>query len=115
VLAWSLVAGFVAVIVLGAVATATLLGADRNEIPRVTDIAAILTPHSVRFSWNDPGIRSGDQYQIATRDGAASIQQLPEFTVDARNGDRVCITVTVNREGTIGPASSEKCVDFVSS
>ena len=83
---------------LGAVATATLFGADSDEIPKVTDIAATLTSDSVQFSWNDPGIRSGDQYQIATRDGASSIQRLPEFTVDARDGDRVCITVTVNRE-----------------
>jgi serine/threonine protein kinase len=114
VLAWWLVAGFIAVIVLGAVATATLFGADSDEIPKVTDIAATLTSDSVQFSWNDPGIRSGDQYQIATRAGASSIQRLPEFTVDARDGDRVCITVTVNRGGAVGPASGEKCVDFVS-
>ena len=34
-----------------------------------------------------------------------------EFTLDAEPGDRVCITVTVNRDGTTGNASSEKCAD----
>ena len=113
-LGWMLVAGFAAVVTLGAMATITLLNAGRGEIPRVSDIAAKLGADSVQFSWNDPGLRAGDQYQIATRDGGSSIQQLPEFTVDAVDGDRVCITVTVNRDGTIGPASGEKCVEFVS-
>jgi hypothetical protein len=31
--------------------------------------------------------------------------------VDAEPGDTVCVTVTVNRNGTSGVASAEKCVD----
>ena len=99
---------------LGAAATLVLVNTNTGEIPTVSNVSAQLTSDSVRFSWPDPGLRADDQYQIATRDGQSSIQSVPSFTVDAENGDRVCITVTVNRDGKTGPASSEKCVDFVS-
>ena len=113
-LGWALVGGLVLAIGLGATATLVLVNANTSEIPTVSNISAQLTSDSVRFSWPDPGLRSDDQYQIATRDGQSSIQSVPSFTVDAENGDRVCITVTVNRDGKTGGSSSEKCVDFVS-
>jgi eukaryotic-like serine/threonine-protein kinase len=113
-LGWALVAGLVLVIALGAMATIVLVNANASEIPAVSDIAAELTHDSVQFRWPDPGVKPDDQYQIATRDGQTSIQQTRSFTVDATSGDRVCITVTVNRDGKTGPTSSEKCADFVS-
>ncbi|GAB3032210.1 hypothetical protein GCM10027052_06330 [Parafrigoribacterium mesophilum] len=113
-LGWVLVAGLVLAIALGAMATMVLVNANASEIPAVSDITAELTRDSVHFSWPDPGLRPDDQYQIATRDGQTSIQQTRSFTVDATAGDRVCITVTVNRDGKTGPPSSEKCADFVS-
>jgi serine/threonine protein kinase len=113
-LGWALVAGLVLAIALGAMATMVLVNANASEIPAVSDITAELTRDSVQFRWPDPGLKSGDQYQIATRDGQTSIQQTRSFTVDATAGDRVCITVTVNRDGKTGPPSSEKCADFVS-
>jgi eukaryotic-like serine/threonine-protein kinase len=113
-LGWALVGGLVLAIGLGATATLVLVNATKSEIPTVSNISAQLTKDSVRFSWPDPGLRSDDQYQIATRDGQSSIQSAPSFTVDAEDGDRVCITVTVNRDGKTGLDSSEKCVDFVS-
>ena len=113
VLAWGLVVSAVLVIALGALAMLALVRGGSAEIPRVSDITAELTRDSVQFSWQNPGLHSGDQYQIATRDGQSSLQQAPSFTVDAVNGDRVCITVTVNQDGKTGQPSGEKCVDFV--
>jgi eukaryotic-like serine/threonine-protein kinase len=113
-LGWALVAGLVLAIALGAMATMVLVNANASEIPAVSDITAELTRDSVQFRWPDPGVKPDDRYQIATRDGQTSIQQTRSFTVDATSGDRVCITVTVNRDGKTGPTSSEKCADFVS-
>jgi eukaryotic-like serine/threonine-protein kinase len=113
-LGWALVAGLVLAIALGAMATMVLVNANASEIPAVSDITAELSRDSVQFRWPDPGVKPDDQYQIATRDGQTSIQQTRSFTVDATSGDRVCITVTVNRDGKTGPTSSEKCADFVS-
>ncbi len=111
-LAWSLVAAAVLVIALGATATIVLIRANSGDIPKVTDIAARSTSSSVEFSWDDPGIKSSDTYQITTNDGRSSIQRTASYVVDATQGQQVCITVTVNRQGKIGPPSSEKCVDF---
>jgi serine/threonine protein kinase len=110
-LAWALVATAVLVIALGALATLVLIKSAGNDIPRVTDIVARSTSGSVHFSWTDPGLKAGDTYQITTNAGATSIQRPANYVVDAKRGDHVCITVVVNREGKIGAASSEKCVD----
>ena len=115
ILAWLLVAGAVAVISLGATATMLLIQAGDDDIPVVSDVSAAVSDAGVRFTWNDPGLASGDSYQIATSDGgSSSIQRSPEFFVDAEPGERVCITVTVNRDGRTGAASPEKCADVPS-
>jgi len=110
-LAWALVAAAVLVIALGAMATMALIRAGTDDIPRVTDIRSSSSGRSVQFSWGDPGLAGGDSYQITTSDGRSSIQRTASFVVDAEAGDRVCITVTVNREGKTGQPSAEKCVD----
>jgi serine/threonine protein kinase len=111
-LAWTLVAAAILVVALGATATVVLIRANSSDIPKVTDIASRSTSNSIEFSWDDPGIKGTDTYQITTSDGRSSIQRTADYVVDATAGDRVCITVTVNREGKTGPASSAKCVDF---
>jgi hypothetical protein len=113
-LAWILVAAAVAVIALGATATLLLIQAADNEIPVVTDVSATVTGSSVYFAWDDPGLAAGDAYQVQISDGEPSIQRSPSFTVNAEPGDRVCITVTVNREGRTGAESAEKCADVPS-
>jgi tRNA A-37 threonylcarbamoyl transferase component Bud32 len=110
-LAWILVATAIAVIALGATATLVLIQASDDDIPVVTDVAASIAGTSVTFTWDDPGLDTGDSYQVATSDGGSSIQRSPEYVVDAEPGDRVCITVTVNRDGRTGAASAEKCAD----
>ena len=112
VLAWGLVAAAALVIALGATATFVLIRAGSSDIPTVSDITARVTDDIVEFSWSDPGLTGTDTYQIQTYDGGSAVQQRePSFVVDAEPGDRVCITVAVNREGKTGAASSEKCVD----
>lgn len=113
VLAWSLIVSAVLVIALGAVATIVLLRSNSDRIPKVTDIQAKQSIDSIEFSWSNPGLLPADSYQISTNQGTpSSIQQSTTFSVDANPGDRVCITVTVNREGKMGDPSSDKCVEF---
>jgi len=109
--AWALVAAAVLVVALGTTATLVLLRATSTDIPTVSDVQSTTSNGTVTFSWSDPGIDGADSYQIATNTGESSIQRSPSFTVDTQPGDRVCLTVTVNREGKTGNPSSEKCVD----
>ncbi|MBX3091727.1 MAG: protein kinase [Cryobacterium sp.] len=112
VLAWSLIVSAVLVVALGVVATIVLVRSNSDRIPRVTDIQAQQSIDSIEFSWSNPGLLPGDSYQISANQGTSSIQQSSTFSVDAQPGERVCITVTVNREGKTGEPSSEKCVEF---
>ena len=112
VLAWALVACSVLVIALGATATLVLLRAGSDAIPQVSNISSSISADSVEFSWDDPGLAEGDSYTIATSDGGSSVQAQPRFVVDAAAGERVCVTVTVNREGRLGEPSVEKCVEI---
>ena len=111
-LAWMLVAGAVLVIGLGTTATLVLIRANTNTIPQVTDISATTSSGAVTFTWSDPGLGPNDSYQITSSDGGSSLQTAAAYSVDAKAGDRVCITVTVNREGKTGESSGQKCVDF---
>lgn len=111
-LAWALIVSAVFVVLLGAIALVVLLRSGPGQIPMVTDIQARQLSDSVEFHWGDPGLLPGDSYQITTNHGTShSIQQSTTFSVDAVPGDRVCITVTVNRQGKTGPPSNEKCVE----
>lgn len=110
-LIWSLVASAVLVVTLGVLATYVLIQSGLGNIPRVTDIIASIDSQTVTFTWDDPGLAAGDSYQISTpSQSTESIQQSPSFAVVAEDGERVCITVTVNRQGRTGPPSAEKCV-----
>ena len=111
-LAWGLVAAAVLVIVLGATATLVLIRSNSSDIPTVSDIQARITDDTVEFTWQDPGLADTDSYQIVTGGQPAVQQREASFVVDAEPGDRVCITVTVNREGKTGNASGEKCADI---
>ena len=115
-LAWILTGAAALVTVLGIVALVVLLRTVGNGIPVVSDIRAdVGDAGRVEFSWPDPGLIDGDRYQITvTEDGVASTPALQEsnrFVVDAEPGEMVCLSVVVNRNGTAGAASAEKCVD----
>ncbi|MET0713546.1 MAG: serine/threonine-protein kinase [Mycetocola sp.] len=83
-----------------------------SGIPTVTNITAEMQNSSVEFRWADPGLDSADSYEIRPSSGSASIQRAAQFTIDGAAGERVCVTVLVNREGKLGPPSAEKCVDI---
>jgi eukaryotic-like serine/threonine-protein kinase len=111
---WVLVGASALVIALAVTVVVVLLRVTNSDgIPVVTDISATESGGTVEFSWPDPGLDDGDRYQIQVRDGTSSIQLSPEFRVDAEAGDTVCITVTVNRQGKTGDASTEKCIDVL--
>ncbi|AYF98831.1 serine/threonine-protein kinase [Protaetiibacter intestinalis] len=115
-LAWALAGAAVLVAGLGAIALVVLLRTVGGGIPVVSDIEAELDSGGrVEFSWPDPGIDDGDLYQVTVTDegvpSAPTVQEAPRFVVDADPGDTVCVTVTVNRNGTSGAPSAEKCVD----
>lgn len=115
-LTWALAVAAGLVTVLGIIALVVLLRAVGDGIPVVSDIRAEVGDQGrVEFSWPDPGIADGDRYQlILTEDGIASnpaLQESSRFVVDADPGDTVCLSVIVNRNGTPGAASAEKCVD----
>lgn len=101
-----------AVIALGA--TATLLaiqsGGD-GDLPRVTDVDAVIDGSTVLFSWADPGIAETDSFQVQVSGGDEAFQRSTEFAVVAVAGERVCVTVRVAREGRLGAPSEEKCAD----
>ena len=109
-LIWGLVLVGVLALALGITATFVLINAN-GGIPVVSNITATVQGTSVKFAWQNPGLGSQDQYQISTSDSGSSVQQANSFAVDATKGEHVCITVTVNREGTLGSPSSPKCVD----
>ena len=111
-LTWSLLASAVLVLALGATATAVLIGSGSEPIPTVSNIEAVQTGDSIEFAWPDPGIDAEDSYQITTSDGQSSIQRAPAFAASADVGDSVCIVVSVNRSGTTGPPSKQKCLVF---
>lgn len=110
-LAAGLIAASLAVVALGAAVTLALVEDNTDAIPTVTDIEAVAARDTVDFSWPDPGLLPGDLYQITSDSSAPSVQSSPDFTSVARAGERVCITVSVNREGRTGPSSNEKCAD----
>jgi serine/threonine protein kinase len=111
-LGWALIASTVVVFALGITATVVLVRAGSvGSIPTVSDIDAELAAGAVEFSWSDPGLGIEDAYSLATREGERSVQRSTTFAVEAVPGSRVCLTVTVNREGKQGAPSGEKCVD----
>lgn len=104
-------AGSAGVVVVAALAVVTVLLVTRigtGSIPAVTDVRAAATADSVSFSWQDPGLRSGDTYVISS-DGVSSQQTGTTFVVSGESGAEECITVAVNRDGKTGAASAEQC------
>ena len=108
---WALIAAAVIIVGLAATAATVLVRQVGSGIPTVSDVSGELRSGTVQFSWADPGVRDGDSYVVALRTGESSIQRGTEFSVDPKGQPRVCVTVTVNRDGKGGTPSGEKCVD----
>jgi serine/threonine protein kinase len=82
-----------------------------GSIPVVTDVQATIDDNAVTFSWNDPGLEAGDAYVVTVDGEARPMQRDPLFAVNADDGDRVCASVTVTRDGKSGAPSAESCID----
>lgn len=108
---WGVIASSVLVLALAVTAMGVLIQANSDGIPVVSDISASVNGDIVQFSWEDPGLGRNDAYHIATSEGDSSIQRASDFVINGQPGDRVCITVSVNRDGKTGNPSGEKCVD----
>lgn len=80
------------------------------DIPVVRNVDGRVVGQTIEFSWQDPGLAAGDEYQVSVDGASSSLQRSGTFTVDSADR-RVCITVTVNRSGRTGEASAAKCVD----
>ncbi|MBW8871488.1 MAG: serine/threonine protein kinase, partial [Leifsonia sp.] len=111
-LVMSLIACAVLVVVLAVTASFVLVRASAgDDIPTVRDLSGRVTGSTIVFTWSDPGLQSGDTYQVTVDDQPPSSQHATEFRVDAKPGDSVCVTVTVNRDGKTGAPSGQKCVE----
>jgi hypothetical protein len=77
----------------------------------VRDLSGRVAAGTIVFTWTDPGLQPDDTYQVAVGDQPPSIQHATEFRVDAKAGETVCVTVTVNRDGKTGAPSGQKCVE----
>ncbi|MGH1522650.1 serine/threonine-protein kinase [Leifsonia sp. L25] len=99
------------VVVLAVMATVVLVRASASgDIPTVRDLSGRVSQGTIVFTWTDPGLESSDSYQVTVDDQPPSSQRATEFRVDAKPGQTVCVTVTVNRDGKNGSPSGQKCV-----
>ncbi len=106
----AIVACALLVVALAATAVYVVVRAGSAEaVPAVSDVVATSTDGSLTFSWPDPGIRDDDVYEIEVDDNSASTQRSTTFVVAGEPGDTVCITVRVNRDGSLGARSPESC------
>ncbi|MEN2737644.1 serine/threonine-protein kinase [Microbacterium sp. X-17] len=107
----ALVACAVLVVVLAVTATVVLVRANASgDIPTVRDLSGRVSQGTIVFTWTDPGLESSDSYQVTVDDQPPSSQRATEFRVDAKPGQTVCVTITVNRDGKTGSPSGQKCV-----
>jgi eukaryotic-like serine/threonine-protein kinase len=97
------------VVVLGIIAAAAFaLSSLTTQIPVVAEIAVESESGRVAFAWDDPGLVDADTYHVRTSTGDALIQGGREFTMVGAVGERLCIWVAVNRDGSTGQAT-EAC------
>jgi serine/threonine protein kinase len=90
-------------VVLGIVTVAAFaLSSVSSQIPLVQDIAVSPAQGRVAFAWEDPGLVDTDTYHVRTSTGDAVIQGGREFTLTGAPGERLCISVAVNRDGSTG-------------
>ncbi len=82
-----------------------------RSIPVVTDVQATVDGTAVIFSWDDPGLAGGDAYIVTVGDDASPPTRETSFPVNAADGELVCASVTVTRDGKSGQPSAERCID----
>jgi serine/threonine protein kinase len=102
----------VAVVLLGLIGAGIVaVLRSAGDIPVVSDVRAELDGSTVVFSWDDPGLVDGDAYIVAVDGDPSPPQREESYPVPVEEGDRVCATVTVARDGKSGAPSAERCSD----
>jgi hypothetical protein len=109
-LAWGISAAAALLVALVGAGVLAIVQGNRS-IPVVTDVQATVDGTAVTFSWNDPGLESGDAYVVMVDGEPRPMQRDALFAVNADDGDRVCASVTVTRDGKSGTPSAESCID----
>ncbi len=106
---WALLAAAVAAIAVGASTFAALdRGADVG-IPAVEGVRAVTDGGSIEFSWDDPGLEEGDRFQARLDGGVPQLLDAPRYVVEVVEGETVCLSVVVNRDGRLGEPSEPHC------
>lgn len=102
----------IAVLLVGAaLGGAYLVASSTSPIPVVTDVRAAIAGTTVTFSWDDPGLQGGDAYIVTVDGGARPVQRESRLDVAAADGEHLCASVAVTRDGKTGRSSEERCVD----
>ncbi|MGW4927723.1 serine/threonine-protein kinase [Agromyces sp. NPDC004153] len=109
-LVWGIsIAAALIVALVGAGVVAVLQGT--RSIPVVANVQGSVVGDSAVFTWDDPGIQGSDAYLVAVDGEPEPVQRVARVEIPVQEGDRVCVTVTVTREGKSGDPSAERCVD----
>lgn len=106
---WALLAAAVVAIAIGASTFAALSRAADAGIPAVEDVRAIADGETIVFSWADPGLEQGDRFQARLDGGVPELLDAPRYVVEAVEGESVCLSVVVNRDGRLGEPSEPHC------
>lgn len=106
---WVIAAAAVTIALAAVVTTVVLLLPNGSGVPVVSDITSSVQGSTVEFTWADPGLTATDAYRIVAGADAPVQQREPRFSVTGQPGDRLCVTVAVVRDGSIGPVSGETC------
>ncbi|PWC03159.1 serine/threonine-protein kinase [Agromyces badenianii] len=111
-LAWGIsIVSVLLIALVGAGAYAVIQGT--RSIPVVTDVQGFADAGAVTFAWDDPGLQSGDAYVVTVDGERLPMQRESRVSVPAEDGDHVCASVAVTRDGKSGAPSAERCVDVV--
>ena len=109
-LVWGISAAALLLIAVVGAGIITVVQGSR-AIPVVSDVEGAVDGAAVVFTWDDPGIQNGDAYVVTVDGEARPMQRAARVDVAVDEGDRVCASVTVTRDGKSGAPSAERCVD----
>ncbi|MCS4276676.1 serine/threonine protein kinase [Mycetocola sp. BIGb0189] len=102
--------GMLSVVLIGGAAVYLATSRGSDEIPMVTGIESAVTADSISFAWPAETLTDDDEFLVRI-DGGSGIRQRAG-TLDLARSEyprRVCITVTVVRNGSNGPVSRAAC------
>jgi serine/threonine protein kinase len=101
-----------ALLMIGVLATVAVLVVQANSAPpSVSELRYTVQDGMLTFAWDDPGLAADDAYLVTVDGVAAPAQRGTSIVVQATNGERVCATVRVMRDGRAGTSSPERCVE----